>query len=498
MANAEAHHGFEYDLIVIGGGSGGLACSKEAATFGAKVAVFDYVDPSPAGTVYGLGGTCVNVGCIPKKIMHQSALLGGLLKDARSFGWRVPDVQHEWTSLVENVNSHIYGLNMDYRKSLHDKSIDYYNEFATFVDQNTIEGRDIFGKVTRHTAANFLLAVGGRPIYPSIPGVEHCISSDDIFQLEKPPGKTLVVGASYIGLECAGFIHGMGMEATVMVRSILLRGFDREMAAKVGEYMEREGINFIWQGIPKSIEKTPEGRLKVSYQLETEFGTLSSDAEFDTVLFAVGRQACTQKLGLDRIGLAVESNGKIAAVNEQTKIPHIYVVGDVLQGRPELTPVAIMAGRLLARRLYNESSRLMDYNLVPTTVFTPLEYGCVGLSEDAAIEAIGEENVEVYMSGYETLEMSVARRQGADGEIIKNPCFCKLVCDKTKNERVLGFHVLGPNAGEITQGFAVAMRLGATKEDFDLTVGIHPTQAEELTLLTVTKSSGESAVKTSC
>ena len=233
MAKVQAgSHNFDYDIIVIGGGSGGLAASKEAAKLGKKVAVCDFVKPSPAGTTWGLGGTCVNVGCIPKKLMHQAAILGESVKDAKSFGWQVDkeQVNHDWPAMVTEIQNHIGGLNWGYRVALREASVDYLNEYATFVDANTLKCVNKKGKETTRTAAQFILATGGRPKYPDIPGAELGISSDDLFSLPHNPGKTLLVGASYIALECAGFLRGVGVDSTVMVRSILLRGFDQQMA----------------------------------------------------------------------------------------------------------------------------------------------------------------------------------------------------------------------------------------------------------------------------
>jgi len=499
-----------YDLIVIGGGSGGLACAKKASKLlgqsdaGPKVAVCDFVKPSPPGTTWGLGGTCVNVGCIPKKLMHQASLLGEGMHDAKSYGWEVAEqTKHNWETMVTNVQMHIKSLNFGSRSDLMTEGVKYYNAYATFTDANTVTAVDKKGKTHTLTADKFVVATGGRPRYPDIPGAkEHCITSDDVFAMKTPPGKTLVVGASYVALECAGFINGVGFDTTVMMRSIPLRGFDQQMAMQIKKYMEEHGIKFTEGAVPASVEKLDSGKKKVTWTLKD--GSTGSD-EYDTVLLAIGRDACTGEMGLDKTGVKVNPNGKISTVAEQTNVPHIYAIGDVIDGatldppsaETELTPVAIQAGKLLAERLYNEGTAAMDYSKVATTVYTPLEYGACGLPEEVAEAKYGKRSVdgksgiEVFHAYFKPLEWTVPHR----GD---NACYAKLVCNIADNMRVVGLHVCGPNAGEITQGFAVAIKMGATKADFDATVGIHPTTAEEFTTLATTKSSGESAEKTGC
>ncbi|XP_021269010.1 thioredoxin reductase 2, mitochondrial isoform X2 [Numida meleagris] len=365
----------EYDLLVIGGGSGGLACAKEAAQFGKKVAVLDYVEPSPRGTKWGLGGTCVNVGCIPKKLMHQAALLGGALKDAQHYGWNIAHpVQHNWSVMAQAVQNYVKSLNWGHRVQLQDKKVKYFNMKGSFSDSHTVCGLAKGGKETTLTAEKIVIATGGRPKYPThIAGaLEYGITSDDLFWLKDSPGKTLVVGASYVSLECAGFLTGIGLDATVIMRSIPLRGFDQQMASLVTEHMESYGTKFLKKCVPMKVEKLENSRLQVTWK-NTDLGTEETDS-FDTVMWAVGRVPDIGTLNLETVGVKTNSEtGKIIVdASEATSVPHIYAIGDIAEGRPELTPTAIAAGKLLARRLFGQSSELMDYdNVSVTELFSP-------------------------------------------------------------------------------------------------------------------------------
>lgn len=490
--NYEPGHGYTYDLVVIGGGSGGLACSKAAQKLGANVAVMDFVTPSPHGTTWGLGGTCVNVGCIPKKLMHTAALYGEASHEAETFGWKRSESKapHNWQTLVENIGDHIKSLNFGYRVQLREEGVTYINKRGKFIDAHTIETTDKKGKKDTITAARIVISVGGRPTPLECPGGELAISSDDLFSLENPPGKTCVVGAGYVALECAGFINGLGQgEVTVLVRSVPLRGFDRDMVGRVVDHMRSQGVKLIEGVLPSSITKLDSGKLLVA------FSDGRPSEEFDTVLSAVGRRADTKNLGLDVVGVDVNpSNGKIIGRNEQSNVPHIYAIGDVLDATPELTPVAIMAGKHLAHRLFGDGTETMDYPSVATAIFTPLEYGTVGLSEESAIAQYGADKIDSFVSGFHPLEWSLNEARHADVF-----CYCKIVFDKsTPAHRVLGLHIAAPNAGEIIQGFACAFRKGLTVKDIRDTVGIHPTNAEEFTTMSVTKSSGETVTKSGC
>lgn len=277
-----------------------------------------------------------------------------------------------------------------------------------------------------------------------------------------------MVGASYIALECGGFMKALGVDVTVMVRSILLRGFDQQIANKIGEAMEAQGVKFIRQAVPLSISLNSEGKKVVLYRQ----GEDEIEDVFDTVLFAIGRTADTHLLNLPAVGVKTADNGKIIATDDdRTSLDNVYAIGDVCQGRLELTPTAIMAGRLLAARLFNKGTRLMSYKYVPTTVFTPVEYGCCGYSEEDARKTFGAENIVAYGSVYKPLEWNLNYNRSLN-------CYAKVVVNKADNDKIVGFHFFGPNAGEVTQGFAVAILKGITKEDLDYTVGIHPTMAE--------------------
>lgn len=485
---------YDYDLVVIGGGSGGLACAKEACANGAKVAVLDFVKPSPLGTKWGLGGTCVNVGCIPKKLMHQAALLGEAIHESQSYGWKIENpgaIKMSWASLVEAVQNHIKSVNWVTRVDLRDKKVEYINGLGYFKDPHNVVA--VMKNKTEKTlnARYIVIAVGGRPTYPNIPGAfEHAVTSDDIFSLDHEPGKTLIVGAGYIGLECAGFLNAFGYDATVMVRSVPLRGFDQQMAGIVADAMAEKGIKFLQKTIPKSIEKQADGRLLVNYQ--SNDGSVGSDV-YDTVLLAAGRTALTEDLKLENVDIkVVPETSKILVDNEErTSIPHIFAVGDVIEGRPELTPVAIHAGRLLARRLFNNSVQLMDYRDVATTVFSPLEYGSVGYSEEGAVKQYGEDKVEVYHAYYKPTEFFIPQKS-------VRYCYLKAIAERDGDQKVLGLHYVGPVAGEVIQGFAAAVKSGLTINILMNTVGIHPTTAEEFTRLSITKRSGLDPTPATC
>lgn len=508
---------FDYDIVVIGGGSGGLAAAKQAAENGARVALCDFVTPTSHGTKWGLGGTCVNVGCIPKKIMHYTALQRHERLVSPAFGFPaknedataagdVPEGQAalvDWAILQANTDMYIRSLNFGYASSLRSKKVKYLNARASFLDPHTLSCVNQKGETVTVTAKTVIVAVGCRPTQLSIPGGEVAITSDDLFRRPVDPGSTLVVGSGVVGLECAGMLHGIGRRATVMMRSIPLRGYDEDMARRVLEYMEEAGVGVIRGTVPSAIriasESTPEKPKYLVDYTDSTSGAVKTCGPFDTVLYAAGRKPLTSELALDRAGVKVSpKTGKIVVdAYEATSQPSVFAIGDVADGRPELTPPAIQSGILLANRLVAATPppplhmvQPLDYSGVPMTVFTPLEYSFVGMTEEEARSRLPSGQLETYHANFLPLEWSLSHQP-------PNTCYMKLLVDKA-TDRVVGFHLLAPNAGEVTQGVAVALRAGATKAMFDTTIGIHPTVAETMTSLSITKASGRSPAKEGC
>ena len=475
---------FTHDLAVIGGGAGGLSAAKEAAKAGFNVVLFDYVEPSPQGTKWGFAGTCVNVGCIPKKLFHYAASLGRSMSDMKYAGWRGflkenPSNAYNWSELVQTVGDFVKQLSFSYSVQARKSGIKYINARAKFAkrdDEHEIE-YSVKGVLRSVRAKYVIIAVGGRPSFPRIPGIEHAISSDDIFSRKKAPGRTLVVGGGYIAIEVAGFLTGMGYSTTVAVRSTrVLRGFDSQMVEKLVSIMKESGTEFKLGSNVVSLTKREEGSIQVLF-LD------GSEEVFDTVLMAIGRTPSTERLELP-VSVELDSSGKLVTnTNLLVKGTRgIYAVGDCVHGYPELASVAVKGGELLARRLFLNESRSLDLRFIPTTIFTHSEYGSVGLSEERAT-ATGE--IEAYLYEWSSLERLAFQREKG------STCLCKLIVKK-ENGRVIGLHYIGPSAGEVVQGFALAMKLGATKPDFDQLIGVHPTNAEAFVSLSITRSSGES------
>ena len=481
---------YNYDLFIIGGGPGGNAAAKEASKYGIKVGLADFVQPSPFGTTWGLGGTCVNVGCIPKKMMHYAGTLYDQMKFLPLVGYP-NQIQKDfnWTTLRDNVQGHISSLNFGYRSQLRKNKVTYYNKFANFIDNHTIELTDKKGKKETITSDKIIIATGLRPVYLEAPGAkECCITSDDIFKLEKAPGKTLIIGASYIAVECASFLKSFGYDVTLMVRSIILRGFDRDMAERLKTVLENEGIIFLNKCIPVSFNKNKD-KIVCEYK-NNESGEIKKE-EFDTVLLATGRKADCSKINIQNIGVNLAKSGKIIVDQfEKTNIDNIYAIGDIAEGRPELAPPAIKAGKLLAARLYGGKTEIVNYESIATTVYAKIEYGSCGLSEEAAIEKYGKENIKVYHTDFVPVEWTFDMEN-------EESCYIKVIVNLKDKNRVIGWHILSNHAGEITQGISVAMNCGLTKEKLDQTVGIHPTIAEEMTTMDVVKGEGDGK-KTGC
>ncbi|KAF4716004.1 hypothetical protein FOZ62_000182 [Perkinsus olseni] len=444
--------------------------------------------------------------------MHYTGNLEGSLRDANKLGYtEIPEkkpgehYQHDWNKMVSDIQMYIKKLNFMYRTGLRNGGVEYEHAWGSFDPEagpHTVKLTNKKGEVRTITAKNVLVATGGRPRILDIPGaLEYGITSDDLFSLRTPPGKTLVVGSRYIALECAGFLTELGFDTTVAVRSDkVLKNFDQDMANKVKSVMQELGTKFLMETEPASLTKSDSEGSRITVNFED--GT--SD-DFDTVLFATGRTAATANLGLPSEAFASPTSSKLV-IDEKNLVrgtPCVYAVGDVVKGIPELTPVAIKAGELLADRLFGGKTKLMDYHSIPTTVFTPAEYSHVGMSEEEALTEYSKDEVECYMYSWGSLELSVTHRPKVpstmanefDEEMSPN-CMCKIVVHEP-DEKVLGFHYIGPAAGEVIHGFAVAFKMGMTKSQVEDIVGVHPTDCEAvIQQMHITKSSGENYVAT--
>ena len=442
---------FDYDLFTIGGGSGGVRASRVSASYGAKVAIAE------DGR---FGGTCVNVGCIPKKLLSYAAHFREDFEIARGYGWTLSgEPRFDWPTLLRNKDREIARLNGVYENVPVKAGVQIHRARAHVADPHTVEvgGRKI-------TAKHILVATGSWPVLPAIPGIEHAITSNEAFALERLPKRAIVVGGGYIALEFASIFHGLGVQTTLTYRGKrLLRGFDAELGTRMAEEMAAKGLDICFGCEPAAIRRKQD--------LEIEF-TDGSLRHTDLVMFATGRRPNTAKLGLEHAGVKLAADGAVIVDRySKTNIDSIHAVGDVTN-RINLTPVATAEAMWLARTLFRNQPTPVDHENVATAVFANPNLATVGLSEEKARERYGA--VDIYKASFRGLKLTMTDK--------KERTFMKLVVDQA-SQRVVGAHMIGPDAGEIIQGVAIAVKLGATKAQFDATIGIHPTAAEEFVTL---------------
>ena len=440
---------YDFDLFVIGAGSGGVRAARFAAGYGARVAV--------AESRY-LGGTCVNVGCVPKKLLVYGAHFAEDFEQAQGFGWSPGEATFDWPTLIANKNREIARLNGIYRDLLLGSGVTLLEGHARLLDEHSVE---LAGK--RYSAKHILVATGGWPHIPEIPGHEHAIGSNEAFFLEQLPRRVLVVGGGYIAVEFASIFHGLGAQTSLLYRrELFLRGFDGAVREHLRDELSKRGLDLQFNSDIERIDKQPDGSL---------LATLKDGRvlETDCVFYATGRRPMLDNLGLENTAVELDERGYIKVDEHyQTSVPSILALGDVI-GRVQLTPVALAEGMAVARRLFKpEEYRQVDYRTIPTAVFSLPNIGTVGLSEEQA-RAEGY-RVEVYESRFRPMKLTLTECQ--------ERTLMKLVVD-ADSDRVLGCHMVGPDAGEIVQGLAVALKAGATKQTFDETIGVHPTAAEE-------------------
>ncbi|MGR5241142.1 glutathione-disulfide reductase [Photobacterium damselae] len=442
-----------FDYICIGGGSGGIASANRAAMYGAKVALIE---------AKALGGTCVNVGCVPKKVMwHGAQIAEAMHLYAKDYGFDVDMKGLNWGKLVESREAYISRIHTSYETVLGNNKIEVINGFAQFVDAKTVE---VNGE--HYTADHILIAVGGRPSIPAIPGAVHGIDSNGFFELKEQPKRAAVVGAGYIAVEIAGVLNGLGTDTHLFVRKESpLRSFDPMIIETLTEVMAAEGPTLHTHSVPKEVVKEEDGTVTLYFENGESHNT-------DILIWAIGREPTTDAINLAAAGVETNNRGFIKVDEfQQTNVEGIYCVGDIMEGGIELTPVAVKAGRQLSERLFNNKPNAkMDYALVPTVVFSHPPIGTIGLTEPEAIAQYGAENVKVYKSGFTAMYTAVTQH--------RQPCRMKLVC-AGEDEKVVGLHGIGFGVDEMIQGFGVAMKMGATKADFDSVVAIHPTGSEE-------------------
>jgi glutathione reductase (NADPH) len=444
---------YDYDLFVIGAGSGGVRASRVAAAHGAKVAIAEE---------YRVGGTCVIRGCVPKKLLVYGAHFAEDLHDARRFGWNVPECDFDWTVLRDNVLSEVDRLNTAYTNTLDSHGVEIVHERATVSGPNEVtlaSGRKI-------TAGKILIAVGARPLVPSCPGNEHGITSNEVFHLDALPKRVLIAGAGYIANEFAGIFNEFGSKVTLINRSdVILRGYDEQIRDRLLQISMTKGIDFRFHAEFRGIEKQADGSLKVSM-------TNHDDMEVDCVLFATGRVPNTDGLGLAEAGVELDAKGAVVVgADNQSSVDSIYAVGDVTN-RVQLTPVAIREGQAFADTVFGNKPTTVDYGCIPSAVFSHPPIAGVGMTESEAKQKFGA--VKVYTSDFRAMKNVLANRN--------ERALYKMICEPNSG-KVLGLHMIGPDAPEILQAAAVAVKAGLTKDDFDQTVALHPSMAEELVLM---------------
>ena len=459
----------KFDLIVIGGGSGGIASARRAAEYGAHTALIE------SGR---LGGTCVNVGCVPKKIMWNASRLGEMLDDATEYGFIIERGGFNWGTLKTGRDSYIERLNQIYRKNLNSSGVQEIQSRASFPSNGAIQTEA--GPIR---ADHILIATGGLPTVPLIPGAELGITSDGFFELPQQPEKVLIVGAGYIATEFAGVLNALGSNVTLLLRKdTLLRGFDAVLRETVMDEMRQNGIEIITGTNIKALASSRANQLTV----DCDGG--KADGPFDAVIWAIGRHPDTTDLNLKAAGIKTNVGGHVITdAYQNTNVEQIYAVGDVT-GRRDLTPVAIAAGRRLADRLFgDEPNACLDYDNIPSVIFSHPPIGTVGLTEDEAVARFGSDQIMIYDHRFTNIYFAPMQR--------KSPTVIKLIVAGPE-ENIVGCHAVGEAADELIQGFAVAVKMGARKADFDNTVAIHPTAAEELvTLRGGRKPSGQSGAK---
>lgn len=444
---------YDYDLFTIGGGSGGVRASRFAAQYGAKVGLAEH---GP------MGGTCVNLGCIPKKLMSYAAHYHIDFEQATGFGWQVSGAQFDWPTLIANKDKEISRLNGIYQSTLEKAGVTIVRGHATLENAHTL---NVDGK--RITARYILIATGGHPVKPNIPGAEFAITSNDFFHLPVLPRRAIVNGGGYIAVELASILNGLGCEVTLIHRGPqLLKTMDHELGSFLASEMSKKGITLRLDTSIRSITQDAHGK-RVEFDQGTALDT-------DCILFATGRQPNIKNLGLEGLGITVNEKGAIAVDHQfQTSVPSVYAIGDVID-RVALTPVALAEGMVVAANLFGPAGRKMSYENIPTAVFSHPNVATVGLTEHIARKQFGE--LKIFKSEFKALKHTLS------GSTERT--FMKIIVDKV-TDRVLGIHMVGADAGEVIQGFAVALQCGVTKAQFDATIGIHPTVAEEFVTMRV-------------